>query len=801
MISHIEAEALISARLDQALDPVAERELSAHLATCSRCRAFADASDRLAAGLRELPYLPPSTAVSRGVMARVAEGRSPWARFGGFLNTNPGPAFSTFAVIAVLFLLGFFVFNRFMADAPNGPESEESNLASQPTAVPTQNASFTLKPTETPAAQPTETSVPTEEATGTMSPTATTASTVEPTADQDGETASSVGLTGLTTPGSADRTAEPTASPYPSLRATLEPTATSQSTATATPEPTATSTPQPTATSTPEPTATATPEPTATVEPTTTATPEPTATAEPTSTPEPTATAEPTSTPEPTASATSAPTATTEPTATATSEPTATATAEPTATVTPEPTATATPTLEPTATATPAPTSTPQPTATAIPEPTATATVAPTATATTEPTEEAAPAIVPIDGGEPIQAPEDVEPTSTSTPAEPDEDPEPNSAPVVIEGVGGSQDDVIPIEPIEGSRGPNESDDDNGEIGSPARDDDPTPTETTITSEIERIGDDAISTVEATEVADATETVGATETAPTQPADDSRLDLAENSVPYGGIAGDPGGRLVLEDGRMEYAPQAHAASLTAPSGLVAQAVPTAGGQAVAVCSPGGECTELTSASSETGSAVDTPLGWLNSGVVYVRQEDGSFSYRYLDVSESGTEALSDDVLVSGGSELAPTTSVYRAEDRIWVVTRGGDWLSLSPDGGQQLPGGGGVPSNLRFANTVNQGLLVAYVSNGQLIVARAAEPGNAILALPFSGADYDIAPSGDQVVVSTGSVIEIYDLGGTLVESYASSGMSPGTVLWLNDGIVYVDTATGRLMQIPETAG
>jgi hypothetical protein len=199
--------------------------------------------------------------------------------------------------------------------------------------------------------------------------------------------------------------------------------------------------------------------------------------------------------------------------------------------------------------------------------------------------------------------------------------------------------------------------------------------------------------------------------------------------------------------------------------------------------------------------VDTPLGWLNGGVVYVREEGGSFSYRYLDVSESGTEVLSDDVLVSGGSELAHTTSVYRAEDRIWVVTGGGDWLSLSPDGGQQLPGGGGVPSNLRFANTVNQRLLVAYVSNGQLIVARAAEPGNPILALPFSGADFDIAPSGDQVVVSTGSAIEIYDLGGTLVESYASSGISPGTVLWLNGGIVYVDTSTGRLMQITETAG
>src|SRR5690625_1172786 len=102
MISHHEAEVLISARLDHPLDPIAERELNAHLATCPSCRAFAESSGALAASLRELPYLPASATVSRGVMARIEEGRSPWARFGGILNTNPGPALSTFAVIAVL---------------------------------------------------------------------------------------------------------------------------------------------------------------------------------------------------------------------------------------------------------------------------------------------------------------------------------------------------------------------------------------------------------------------------------------------------------------------------------------------------------------------------------------------------------------------------------------------------------------------------------------------------------------------------------------------------------------------------
>ena len=57
MISHNEAQALISARQDQLLDPIAEHELSAHLATCDSCRAFARSTEALTQGLRTLPYM------------------------------------------------------------------------------------------------------------------------------------------------------------------------------------------------------------------------------------------------------------------------------------------------------------------------------------------------------------------------------------------------------------------------------------------------------------------------------------------------------------------------------------------------------------------------------------------------------------------------------------------------------------------------------------------------------------------------------------------------------------------------
>ena len=53
MISHQEAEVLISARQDAPLDPIVERELQAHLATCDSCRAFAVATEKLTAGMRQ----------------------------------------------------------------------------------------------------------------------------------------------------------------------------------------------------------------------------------------------------------------------------------------------------------------------------------------------------------------------------------------------------------------------------------------------------------------------------------------------------------------------------------------------------------------------------------------------------------------------------------------------------------------------------------------------------------------------------------------------------------------------------
>jgi hypothetical protein len=688
MISHNEALTLISARQDQMLDPIVEHELNAHLATCDSCRAFARSTDALTQGLRTLPYLPASPTVRRAVLDRVEQGRSPWARLSGLLPVAPGPALSTVALIALVMIVGFFTFNRFVLQDPGDNDSGSSlQLASQPTEQ--------VRMTET------------AEATRTQEPTATdevTAASTEPTA-----------------------TDEPT-----------EKAATEEQTEAA---PTETEAPSPTETTPPEPTNTAEPEPTATSEPT----------------PDPTDEPEPTETPEQVAGFGSAGTEDAEATediadlTIASSESTEEITPEPTATVeptatnepTPEPTATIEPTPEPTATTEP----TPEPTATIEPSPEPTATTEPTATA--EPTESPTPEqpqIVPINNTTQVTVPEETDEPTAETATEiasGETDEAPTIGPVGGQEAGGGEGQIEPMDPEATSQA---------------------------------------------EVPDAQRAGGG------EP--ESTRDLAEASQPYQSIAGDPGGRLVLTDGRMIFDDQAHAPALTTPAGRTLQTVSAEGGEAVALCDTAGTCTDISSGSRD-GEAQDTPLGIIGAEAIYLRYENGAIEYRRSSVE--GDTVLSDELLYSGDSSSEPQGAVYYENDRLWIPTVSGSWVILGSNEGSLLPGSYTNPQLVRFAET-DQGLLVGYESGGELIIARGEDPGTPILILPFGGADFDISPRGDRIVVSTGSSIDIYDLSGALITTYGSDNVSPGTVLWLNSGIVYLDQASGALNQIPESA-
>lgn len=175
MISHARAQALASARLDGPLSPAELGELQAHLAACPSCRRFADQADSLARGLRALPHLSPSPAVTRQVLEGIGGGPSFWARLTRGLQLASSPALTVVSTVVLVAALAFTL--RLAIDPFGGTEETPApNLAALPptelpTVVPpaTVAASATVAPTVRvvrPAPTPTATAAP--EATATM---------------------------------------------------------------------------------------------------------------------------------------------------------------------------------------------------------------------------------------------------------------------------------------------------------------------------------------------------------------------------------------------------------------------------------------------------------------------------------------------------------------------------------------------------------------------------------------------------------------------------------------------------------
>ncbi|MBA2775868.1 MAG: zf-HC2 domain-containing protein, partial [Chloroflexia bacterium] len=162
-LSHAEAQALTSARFDGPLDPVAERELNAHLATCDSCRAFNASASQLARGLQTIPSLPASPAVTRAVLDHISAPRSPWSWLTGSLPTNAFPAASAIAAAVIAVFIGSFTLFRVLdsTDDPAGipaPTGTTSSLAQQSAQTATATvtvADVLVQPTQ-PADAPTD---------------------------------------------------------------------------------------------------------------------------------------------------------------------------------------------------------------------------------------------------------------------------------------------------------------------------------------------------------------------------------------------------------------------------------------------------------------------------------------------------------------------------------------------------------------------------------------------------------------------------------------------------------------------
>lgn len=670
MITHREAEILTSARQDAPLDPVVERELQAHLATCDECRAFALATERLTAGIQAMPSIPVNPRTRREVMEQVQRGRNPFARLlagigGGF---QTGPVLAAAATLVIVGLFGWLALDRLVLDDGNGGDTQIAAVPTQPALEQLAASPTQLPPTETP--EPTVTDVPPVE-------------TLEPTATEVPPT----------------ETPAPTATEVPSIEE---------------PEPTATDVPP---TEEPEPTATDVP---------------------PTEVPEPTATTVPTEEPvdvvasegegeEPTDLTTMSQEAeaeageTEEPTAEPTTEPTAEPTSEPTEVVTPE--ATEEPTAEP--------------------EPTNT------------------PGIEPMEGSTVV--------TSDGTGAA-----DPTQLPEGV-GSGPSEDESPPIEPT-GDRVP----DDSGDLSEGGDD----------------VGGQSITAIEPMGGDDEEESTPDVDDTVDEVDDTEGQSLEAASVRYTGIDGDPSGHLGLtREGRLEFMTVPDGASRTTSGGFRVEFAEAQPG-VIHLCGDGYCEPALEAPESDTWQG-DVPLGVIGETTYFMRL--------YGDRTEvmaspsDGTSLYDPHVLIEIGPTSAPA-AVYENSGIMFAWLPGGQWLEISDGSAQVFSGAYGDPYNLRFAPLATNGPLIGYFSNGTLVIAPVTAPDQAIFSMPTDGIDFDLTGGGTRVAVIQGSDIVIYDIDGNLLQVFSGTDVQPGSLIWLLDGIVYVDRNTGTLYQIPETA-
>ncbi len=854
-LSHAETQALISARLDGPLDPVAERELTAHLASCESCRAFNASASQLARGLQSLPYLPASPAVARAVLDHVSTPRSPFSWFQGALPANALPAASAIAVAVIVVFVGSFAAFRFLDedDQPSTIPASTLTVTDLAQGI-AETADASLDQTEAadtiqaPTGAVEGQSVVTEES-GEFEETAVvTEASGEPAA----ETATNGDQTAVSSdpseteigppPGSDAQRLPPTDVPAldPTSQPTAEPAATEEPVAENTPNPsqnirillgleTAVPTEPPAAepSVTPAPTEEPIPTdvPTSTTEPTSepTATEAPTATAEPTSTVEPSATTEPTPEPTATSEPTEAPTATAEPTSTETIAPTTTPTEEPTA----QPSATDEPTQVPSEE--PAPTEVPSEIPIVEPPESGTTDVAteppvePTSEPTDEPTEEPTqvPTEEPTEEPTPIPATEPpVSPTATVVRIE-----QRGETPVDDEAIGSDETGDTPGDDAENSDGGptadegvtnetnNAEEDDPPIIDSEGADVDASPGSDQVIQDTEPgdeggdgDGDDSGNGEQVIEPAggDNTESPEDSEETPSdEPGqgngdDDSRGDEEIGEGDSDSLADAP---VYAQVGEIPGDP-------TVRLGL------SADGELIFSTAPGRVSLE------QNGILLDTTQGPLGQ-VVEACDTNGSC----VDISSASANVdghIDNPIGWLGGEVIYErirgdqfpvefrAISLESGEDRL--IDGGEDDLErfIRPypaDGALLVPSSAGwlriTSSSVEIVDDNPYGSIdliridraagrISYVSGGTLVVADLGSPGSPILELPFAGSDYDFSPDGSQVAVVTGGGIDILGTSGNLLASLPNEdGIAIGSLAWLSDGLVFVDLSNG----------
>src|SRR5665811_2154768 len=726
MITHTEAQALLSERLDAPLDPYVNDVLEAHLASCYECRAFAASSGYLATSLHAMPLMPASAAVRQNVWAAIErQQHSWWRQFVSAMTGQTAAVVSTAAVALIVIAFASVAILR-LVDTNGGDDDPETRLAAG-----TQEGIALA----TESAEPSATDVATEEQ-------------AEPTTTRtEAPTEPSGGVESVATTEPSSETTEPTATSQPTELPTDAPVATEPPD---TVPPTATEAPAETeaaeATSPPDDSATSQafspaetsdegptdltgrsigsptaesgsavdnlvifdpgsllataessldrPVPSPTVVPATPTPEPPTETPEPSPTPEPpTETSEPSPTPEP-------PTETPEPSPT--SEP---------PTETPEPS----PTPEP-PTETPAP-----PTPTSEPTSVSSTDAAPTS-----------PPIEPMDGSD---FNDSSRTSATATPAEPESTGEDDrsggdTTGQIIEAIGpqsgsGSdgdntsrEDDTGPdnqvIEPVDdgGSQGTG--------IGGASDDPQGPGSESDTTTD-----DDGGETTE-----------GDVETGDSDAFTLSDADFYSD----GTLWGSPDDRLGFDDGVI-FSNNPDGYSLGRDD-VEVQAIPDDQGQSIAICDDGGECVDATS-DSANGPHTDEPIGWVDGRLIYQRIGNGNGEPVEIRAVEWNGEPISDEALGAIDNPIDPLGAAYPV-DAGTLIPASSSWLLIS-DGSARITGQNPY-GDIQLVRANFGDDLITYVAGGQVIVAPASSPGDALSSIPFNGVDYDLSERNQAVV-------------------------------------------------------
>jgi hypothetical protein len=290
----------------------------------------------------------------------------------------------------------------------------------------------------------------------------------------------------------------------------------------------------------------------------------------------------------------------------------------------------------------------------------------------------------------------------------------------------------------------------------------------------------------------------------------SLADVAVSSD-YGSFDGDTSGRLALDsNNNLVLTDNPDFARLTRDDGLSLDVSMTdSGDQGVQICNQNGECAvhaaspendEGNRRVSNSAGTVDTPIGWLGDTVMYERIDGNTLSYRAFDLDPGSLEQSNDQELLSGDLGMESTRNgAYYGRGGL-LVPGAEQWVYLSLDGNSQVLGANPY-TDISLVRTDHPSGAITYVGNGQLIVADMGDPGNARAAVDFQGTDYDLAPGGDLLAISTGAGIQIVDFTGQVRAEYTGGGeIQVGSVLWLNSGVAFIDTSSGDVLLIPNEA-